>query len=231
MFPTGLIGLIAARLRGIPLVVYAHGDDVMVTPWRNPIYRLLSIAVCRLADVVVTNSAATARSVDRLGAKATIIPPGVDLRKFRPTPRPPQRRVLYLGGSSEGRRKGLDIARGLADTLIGPGLEEIGPADIPDVIRRHDIVLMPSRMEAFGLVAAEAIASGRWVVASAVDGLLDVVEDGVNGTLVRDGDFATAIESVPDYDPETVSATAGRFDAATEHVQLRSLWEALLKER
>ena len=31
LFPTGLIGMIAARLRSIPHVVYVHGSDVAVT--------------------------------------------------------------------------------------------------------------------------------------------------------------------------------------------------------
>jgi glycosyltransferase involved in cell wall biosynthesis len=231
LFPTGVIGLLAARLRGIPVVVYAHGDDVMVTPWRNPIYRWVSMAVCRLADVVLTNSAASARWVDRLGAKAMIIPPGVDLQQFYPTGRPLQRRVLYLGGSFEGSRKGLDIALELADTLVGPGLKDVTPADIPELIRRHDIVLMPSRMEAFGLVAAEAIACGRWVVASAVDGLLDIVEDGVNGTLVHNEDFRGALESIPDYDPEMVSASAARFDARAEQRSFAALWGDVIEKR
>lgn len=228
LFPTGLIGLLAARLRGVPLVVYAHGDDVMVTPTRNWLYRWLTGIVCHAADAVVTNSRETAECVDRLGAKAIVIPPGVDLGRFRLTPRPKRRRVLYLGGSREGQTKGLDIARELADTLAGPGLEERSPDEVPALIAEHDIVLMPSRMEAFGLVAAEAIASGRWVVASDVGGLREIVQDGVNGTLVRDGDYASAIDGVGDYDPTVVAATATRFSAAAERRAFDELWHRLI---
>jgi len=42
----------------------------------------------------------------------------------------------------------------------------------------------------------------------AVGGLTDIVIDGVNGTLVRDGDYARALGSVPDYDPQEVARTA-----------------------
>ena len=64
------------------------------------------------------------------------------------------------------------------------------------------MVLVPSVAEPFGLVALEAIAAGRWVVASAVGGLRDIVIDGVNGSLVGDGDFDAALAAVPDYDPQ-----------------------------
>jgi glycosyltransferase involved in cell wall biosynthesis len=229
LFPTGLIGLVAARLRGIPLLVYAHGDDVVVTPHRNALYRFLVSQVCQRADVIVTNSEATAEHIRTFEAQANVIPPGLDLTRFRPSPRPRARRVLFMGGTAA--EKGLDVAETLADTLIGPGIDERAHTEIPSIIAEHDIVLVPSRRESFGLAAAEAIASGRWVVAAAVGGLPGVVEDGINGTLVWDGDFAKAIASVPDYDPVAVSATAGRFDAAVEQDRLKSLWETLLDPR
>ena len=49
---------------------------------------------------------------------------------------------------------------------------------------------MPSVFEGFGLAAAEAMAAGRPVVASAVDGLQEVVADGVTGRLVAGGNVA-----------------------------------------
>jgi glycosyltransferase involved in cell wall biosynthesis len=95
----------------------------------------------------------------------------------------------------------------------------------------HSVVLVPSLAEPFGLVAAEAIASGRWVVARAVDGLVEIIEDGVNGTLVHDGDFAGALARVPDYDPAAVASTAGRFSAATHCERMAEVWEAVRNRR
>jgi len=51
-----------------------------------------------------------------------------------------------------------------------------------------DIVLMPSRYESFGLVAIEAMAAGTPVIALAVGGLKEVVDDGVTGFLVQPGE-------------------------------------------
>ena len=52
--------------------------------------------------------------------------------------------------------------------------------------RAADAVLVPSRSESFGLVALEAAACGIPVVASAVGGLLNLVEHQRTGFLVKD---------------------------------------------
>ena len=51
-----------------------------------------------------------------------------------------------------------------------------------------DVVVVPSRYEPFGLVAAEAMAAGTCVVVTATGGLAEQVEDGVTGLLVDVGD-------------------------------------------
>lgn len=226
LFPTGLIGLLAASLRGLPLVVYAHGADVRDTARKNPVYRLLARWVARRAAAVITNSSANAELVRGLGRDPIVIPPGVDLLRFRPSPRPEQRRVLYVGGSR--RRKGYDIATGLADTTVGPGLRDVPPEEMPALMAAHDVVLVPSRAEPFGVAAAEAIASGRWVIATHVDGLAEVVTDGVNGTLVSDGDYAGALAKVPDYDPFAVAETARGFNLDLHRERMAETWRTVL---
>jgi glycosyltransferase involved in cell wall biosynthesis len=223
VLPTGPVALLAARLRGVPLVVYAHGSDVRDGAHRSVWHRWLARRVLRGAAAVVTNSAETAGVVRDLGAPAVVVSPGIDLARFAPSPRPESRRVLYLGGDAAG--KGVEVGRRLADTALGPGLGEVDPADVPALLAAHDVVLVPSLAEGFGIVAAEAIASGRWVVASAVGGLLDIVTDGVNGTLVRDGDFAGALAAVPDYDPVVVAATAERFGLDRHWAGMAAVWD------
>ena len=222
LIPTGFVGLLVARLRRVPLIVYSHGSDVR--DWRRlpaPL-RWVARLVVGGADALITNSEDTASHLRELGRDPIVIPPGIDLRRFRPTPRPPERRVLYLGGRNP--RKGYAVAQSLADTLVGPWLRDIDPAEIPRLIAEHDVVLMPSQEEAFGLVAVEAIASGRWVVANAIGGLREVVEDGVNGTLVADGDFGGALGRVPDYDPFAVSRTVERFDVERWRADMDAIW-------
>lgn len=225
LIPTGFVGLLIARMRGVPLLVYSHGGDVR--DWRQlpPQFRYLSRFVAARADAIVTNSDDTARHLRELGREPIVIPPGVPLERFAPTTRPAHRRILYLGGRTP--RKGYEVAAALADTLVGPSLRDVDPAEIPGLMAQHDVVLMPSTAEPFGLVAVEAIASGRWVVASDVGGLREIIVDGVNGTLVRDGDFAAALERVPDYDPYVIARTVERFSLARWQAEMERVWTTL----
>ena len=112
---------------------------------------------------------------------------------------------LAIVGGSSGRNG--DIQAAEAHALV----DEIGLHDQVHFIepqphhilstwyRAADVVLVPSRSESFGLVALEAAACGIPVVASAVGGLLSLVDDGDTGYLVegrRPGDFAAAIAKI-----------------------------------
>lgn len=63
---------------------------------------------------------------------------------------------------------------------------------VADYLCESDVVAVPSLNEGFGLVALEALAVGRPVVASRVGGLVEVLDDGRMGRLVPPGD-ATAL--------------------------------------
>lgn len=74
---------------------------------------------------------------------------------------------------------------------------------LAEYFRAADLVAVPSHNESFGLVAAEAQASGTPVVAAAVGGLRTVVQDGVSGVLVPDhepGSWALALKTLLDDD-------------------------------
>ncbi len=59
-------------------------------------------------------------------------------------------------------------------------------ADVWPVWKALDVAVVPStEPESFGLVAIEAMASGKPVIASAHGGLVEVVEDGVTGCLIE----------------------------------------------
>ncbi len=61
-------------------------------------------------------------------------------------------------------------------------------SDVRGVLSAADFLVMPSRWEGFGLAAAEAMAAELPVLASHVEGLKDVVEDGRTGLLLPKND-------------------------------------------
>lgn len=78
---------------------------------------------------------------------------------------------------------------------------DVGPARVAELMRSHDLLVVPSRFEAFGIVFAEALAHGTPVVARDAFAMPEIVTPGVNGALVRSEDpdeLATAIADVLD---------------------------------
>jgi len=67
----------------------------------------------------------------------------------------------------------------------------LGQKDPDEVFQLYsvmDVVAAPSRFEGFGLSAAEAMGAGCSVVCSRVDGLTEIIKDGVTGYLFPVGD-------------------------------------------
>jgi glycosyltransferase involved in cell wall biosynthesis len=64
------------------------------------------------------------------------------------------------------------------------------------VAATFDVYVVPSRYEGLGRALTEAMASGRPVVATAVNGVPDLVEPGVTGLLAEPGDVEGMAESV-----------------------------------
>jgi glycosyltransferase involved in cell wall biosynthesis len=116
--------------------------------------------------------------------------------------------VLYFGDVGEDKGAGNLIAayRELSDppplVLIGrhrieglarePGIIAPGPLPHPlaiEALRRSMFTVAPSIWaEPFGIVALEAAAAGKPIVASDIGGLRDIVADGETGLMVRAGD-------------------------------------------
>lgn len=122
--------------------------------------------------------------------------------------------ALYVVGGASGMHGDTEVARvrllieslGLTDQVhfVEPQAHHI----LSTYYRAADAVWVPSRSESFGLVALEAAACGTPVVASAVGGLLSLVDHGSTGFLVPDRDpemFARYTEGLL-RDPATAAA-------------------------
>lgn len=191
-------GAVAATLRR-PFVVQVWGTDVELArraPW-------LVRWILRRARVVVAASAYLAGIAQTLGAREVrVVPAAVAIPDAVREPAEPPH-VLYAGRLSA--EKGIDdflrATDGLPRVIVGAGpisvpesLGAVAPSDLGSYYDRAAVVCVPSRREGYGMVAREAMAHGRAVVASPVGGLLDAVDDGVTGLLATAAGLSAAIE-------------------------------------
>jgi glycosyltransferase involved in cell wall biosynthesis len=100
-----------------------------------------------------------------------------------------------------------------------------GPADFLSTV---DVVVVPSRWEAYGLVAQEARAAGRPLIASGIDGLVEQVDESW-GVLVASNDpasLADAIMHMATMDRRSMSVLA-RVSAVNSFERKIDAWRAL----
>ncbi|PQP34808.1 hypothetical protein C6A37_05825 [Desulfobacteraceae bacterium SEEP-SAG9] len=99
----------------------------------------------------------------------------------------PEVKLLVVGDGPD-RAKLNERAKklGIVDHILWLGAKE--QSEVFDLYSVMDVVVVPSLFEGFGLTAAEAMAAGKPVVASAVDGLNEIIEDNVTGYLFPVGD-------------------------------------------
>jgi colanic acid/amylovoran biosynthesis glycosyltransferase len=229
--PSGL----AALATRTPFVVQLWGTDVELArrlPW-------LARRLLRRARLVLVPSEALAADAAWLGARDTrVVPSGVHVPESVAAPEEPPH-VLYAGrlSAEKGIRELVAATEGLPRVFVGDGplrnlvpkpVGFVPPSELGGYYERAAVVACPSRREGYGVTVREALAYGRPVVASAVGGLVDAVEDEVNGLLVPPGDagaLRAAIERLlDDADLRRRLGEAGRasarerwsWDAATQ---------------
>ena len=111
-------------------------------------------------------------------------------------------------------------------------------ADVLAAWRRSSFAIVPSLwQEPFGIVALEAMAMGKPVIASNIGGLTDLVDDGTSGVLVAPGDVdalrsaLSLLTTDTDLRGRMARAAASRvkdFSAASLVPRLESVYEGLL---
>ena len=90
-------------------------------------------------------------------------------------------------------------------------------AGVSDLLPLADLMIMPSRLESFGLAALESMACRVPTIATAVGGVPELIEDGVNGRLFPVGDVdgmaQAAIDLLTDDTKYSAMANAARQTA------------------
>jgi L-malate glycosyltransferase len=104
----------------------------------------------------------------------------------------PWARLLFVGDGPLRNELLISAAElQLAASCIFPGARN----DVYDVMSAMDIFALPSLNEGIPMSLLEAMALGRPVVASAVGGIPEVIQDRVNGRLVPPGDEAALADA------------------------------------
>jgi len=177
-----------------PFVLQFWGTDVELARRARWVARKL----VRRARIVICPSEELAAAARGLGAcDVRVIPSGVRVPDDVGEPDEPPH-VLFVGRLSEekGILELLAATEGMERVVVGDGplrsrvpdaLGFVPPGELRAYFERAAVVACPSRREGYGVVAREAMAHGRPVVASAVGGLLDAIEDGTDGLLVPPG--------------------------------------------
>lgn len=170
------------------------------------------------ADVLLAPSRVVAESYRARGVakRALVLPYSANISRFSHVPRASEPgaplRIICVGrlGLRKGQLYLLEaLAKlGLSDielTLVGSvepqtkphfadraalfrHIERVPSADMPDLLRRHDVAVMPSIEEGLAVSICEAMACGLGVIASEESGAGELIRDGANGLLVKAGD-------------------------------------------
>jgi len=107
------------------------------------------------------------------------------------------RLVIGGDGAALGGLRELAKELGVVDHVVLPG--RLDRAQVAAAVRAADVFVVPSRVEAFGIVALEAWRGGAPLVMTTHGGAQDFVTDGVDGLIVDPEDIeslGTAIASV-----------------------------------
>lgn len=256
--PGGLVAVVAGKLTRQPSLVHFHGSDAAIT--QNAALRFLARAVARLADVRLAVSDSLAAWVgDLSGTPVKTMPMPVSLAVEGQLSEAPddgyilavgrlvpekgfdvlidavglltetQRREIAIVGVGPQRQALAERARRAGVTLHLPGAVPHG--ELADWYRNARMVVVPSRREGFGLVAAEAAAMGRTVIGTRVGGIPTVVNDGVSGVLIEPDDVEGLKDALSKADPNMgVFGPALVTQLGVEHhgKRLRQICEDLL---
>lgn len=111
----------------------------------------------------------------------------------------------------------------------------LSPSELEDVFDSAHILVVPSRWEGFGLVAAEGMRAGLPVIATRVGGLQEIVQDGETGVLIRSesvGELISALRKTNGSLLYRMGSAAQnrvrqRFNIERVHSELRDIYDTV----
>lgn len=214
-------GILASRGIHIPIATTLHGTDITLVGTDPSYFLITKFAIEQSDGVTAVSRNLAERMQEEFSIckDVRVIYNSVNLDRYQPQPhrnpepvmihmsnfRPVKRvldcirvlakvrervpaRLLMVGdGPDRGPAERLAQQLGVADAVDFPGKR----SDIAALVASTDLLLLPSELESFGLVALEAMASGVPVVATNVGGIPEVITNGVDGFLCGVGDVET----------------------------------------
>jgi glycosyltransferase involved in cell wall biosynthesis len=113
--------------------------------------------------------------------------------------------------------------------------------DVPDVLAAADIFVLPSLWEGLPIGLLEAMAMGKAIIASRVDGTKEILQHGLNGWMVEPGSqlvpqltealllLAADEEKRRSFSKEAINTVTERFNAIAMTRQIEGLYEEVLR--
>ena len=149
-------------------------------------------------------------------------------------PRQPNARVLVAGdGDLMGELRARAATLGIAERVVFAGHR----TDVPDLLGALDVFCISSLYEGTPLALFEAMASGKAIVSTSVDGCREVLEDGVTGVLVTPADAAALADGLDRVLGDAslraalgrqALAASRRYDVRTCVDEMQAFYEELL---
>ena len=114
-----------------------------------------------------------------------------------------------IGGDGDVER----LTKAISDNGLNDIVEYVGwisGEDKQRLLRKANVVMLPSYNEGLPIVLLEAMAYGKGIIATAVGGIPEIVSDGENGIIVEAGNHADILRAITTYvnDP-TLAARHG----------------------
>ena len=108
----------------------------------------------------------------------------------------PEHRLVLIGRSGETEKKINDLIAALGLDEFVVVVKDLPHQCVATYLKQAAMFVLPSRIEPFGIVVLEAGGFGLPVIASAVGGVIEILQQGVTGCLVPSDDVEALTEQV-----------------------------------